>query len=82
MKTAGSEKASESRWERGGSGKTQTLLIFSRSPATRRTDPLTEGLEQATGIPDHKGTCLYYTSYKMFWKRMGFSGILTIKQCT
>ena len=25
----------------------QTLLIFPRSPAARRTDPLTEGLEQA-----------------------------------
>ena len=40
--------------ERGGSGKegallpSQTLLIFPRLPAARRTDPLTEGLEQAT----------------------------------
>ena len=29
-------------------GPSQTLLIFPRSPAARRTNPLTEGLEQAT----------------------------------
>ena len=39
--------------ERGGSGKEPSSLprpssFFPRSPAARRTDPLTEGLEQAT----------------------------------
>ena len=42
--------------EQASQGETETLLIFPRSPAASRTDPLTEGLEQATvGRPHSEG---------------------------